>query len=97
MGKLDELRKVVGQMFENATEKEQIEQSVKINNCIDEVEKEQKELIDKDAELIKSYKELVKHTSFKDAPKGVETQPSAKEPLSLEASLKDFLAKQKES
>ena len=95
MTKLEELRAMVAQMFENAEKKEQIEQLAKVNNAIDDVEKENKELTDKNSELIKSYKELVKHTSFKEQPKQVETQTTGEAP-SLEAYLRDFLASQKQ-
>lgn len=94
MTKLEELRQMVAGMFENATEKEDIEKLAKVNNSISEVEKEQKELTEKNAELIKSYKELVKHTSFKEQPKAVETQPTGQAP-SLEEALEKFLASKK--
>ena len=88
--KLQALKNVVAKMFENATEKEQIENLAKLNNSIDEVEQEQNELTSKNAELIKSYKELVKHTSFKEEPK-LDTPTSADLP-SFEESLNNFLA-----
>lgn len=91
MSKLEELRATIAKMFENAQEKEQIEQLAKVNNSITEVEQEQKELTDKNAELIKSYKELVKHTSFKEEPVQTNTQVTGELP-SLEDALKDFLA-----
>ena len=91
MTKLQQLRELVANLFENATEKEDIERLAKVNNSIDEVEAEQSELTEKNAELIKSYKELVKHTSFKEQPKQVETQPTGQAP-SLEEALKNFLA-----
>lgn len=94
MGKLEELRNMVAQMFENATEKEDIEKLAKINGSISGIEQEQQQLVDKNAELIKSYRDLVKHTSFKEAPKQVETQPTGQAP-SVEAYLKEFLASQK--
>lgn len=87
--RLEQLRAVVAQAFENATQKEQIEQLAKINQSIDEVEQEQKELEDTNADLIKSYKELIKHTSFREAPK-VDTPTGV--PPSLEESLKSYLA-----
>lgn len=95
MGKIDELRNIVAKMFENANEKEQIENLAKINNSIDEVEQENKALTDKNAELIKSYKELIKHTSFKEEPK-LDT-PSAGNLPSLEEALGTFLAENKET
>lgn len=88
--KLATLKNIVASIFEAATEKEQIENLAKINNAIDEVEKEQKQLFDKNAELIKGYKELVKHTSFKEQP-SVETTTPADVP-SLESALAQFIA-----
>lgn len=64
MTSLEQLRQLVANMFDGATDKEQIEQMATLNNSIDAVQKEQDELVDKNAELIKSYKDLVKHTSF---------------------------------
>lgn len=94
MTKLEELRQVVAQMFENATEKEDIERLAKVNSSIDGVEAEQQELTSKNAELIQSYKELVKHTSFKEQPKQVESRPTPQAP-SLEEALDAFLASKK--
>jgi len=88
--KLTQLRNMVASMFENAQEKEQIEKLAQINNAIDEVEHEHEELTTKNGELIKSYKELIKHTSFKEKP-DVDKHPTAVPP-SLEDSLKEFLA-----
>lgn len=95
MTKLEQLKQIVAQMFENADDKQTIENLAKVNNAIDEADQENKELVEKNSELIKSYKELVKHTSFKEQPKQVETQPTGQAP-SLEAYLKDFLASQKQ-
>lgn len=94
MSKLEQLKNLVATLFENATEKQDIERLAKVNNSIAEVEKEQEELTAKNAELITSYKELVKHTSFKEQPKFTETQPSKQAP-SLEDALKTFLASKK--
>jgi len=95
MTKLEQLKQMVAQMFENADDKQTIENLAKVNNAIDEADQENKELVEKNSELIKSYKELVKHTSFKEQPKQVETQPTNQAP-SLEAYLKDFLASHKQ-
>ena len=94
MTKLEQLKATVATLFENATEKSDIERLAKINNSIEEVEVEQKALTEKNADLIKSYKELVKHTSFKEQPKFVETQ-ATQPALSLEEALKNFLASKK--
>lgn len=94
MGKLQELKDMVAKMFENATEKENIEQLAKVNNTIAEIETEQKALEDKNAELIKDYKDLVKHTSFKEESK-VEPRSTGSGNLpSVEEALKAFMAEQ---
>lgn len=96
MGKLQELKDMVAKMFENATEKEHIEQLAKVNNAIAEVETEQKSLEDKNAELIKDYKDLVKHTSFANKEDGGNprsTDVKSGELPSVEKMLDAFLAK----
>jgi len=92
MSKLEELRSLVSEMFKAAEEKQQIEQLSVINNTIAEVEKEQQSLMDKNTELIKSYKDLVQHTSFNDASKRPVDQISPT-PVSFESALNDFMAK----
>lgn len=64
MGTLDELKKIVADAFEAATDRESIDRFAKINNSISDVEIEQNELLKKNAELVESYKKLVMHTSF---------------------------------
>lgn len=71
MAYLEELKKTIEQMFEHAESKEAIEQSTTLKSQIEGVEQEQNALLEKNAELIKSYKELVKHTSFKQQPENV--------------------------
>ena len=67
--KLEQLRNLVSEMFKQAEDKQSIEQLSVINNSINEVQKEQDQLVEKNAELIKSYKDLVQHTSFNDTAK----------------------------
>jgi hypothetical protein len=64
MTNLEKLRQLVADMFEKSTDKDSIEQATRINSAIDDVAAEQQEIVDKNAELIKDYKTLVKHTSF---------------------------------
>lgn len=91
MSRLEELRQQVAEMFKDATDKVQIEQLAAINNSIDEVNREQQSLMDKNAELIKSYKDLVQHTSFKDHIAN-DSVPGTHE-VSFEEALDNFLAK----
>ena len=91
--KLDLLKNIVADAFKEATQKQEIEQLAKINNAIDAVYKEQNELMAKNAELVKSYKDLVQHTSF-DVGNKV-TDDVAPTPISFEDALKEFMSKKK--
>lgn len=93
MGKLDELRKIVGDLFEKAEDKTVIEQAAIVSNKLDEVQKEQEELIMKNGELLKSYKDLVLHTSFKEAPPAG-NNPAASGTVSFEEMLNKFINKE---
>ena len=91
MGKLEELRQMVSDLFAEAEKKEVIEKAALVSNKIDEVEKEQNLLIDKNAELLKSYKDLVLHTSFKEAPSSG-NNPAASGTVSFDDMLNQFIA-----
>lgn len=88
MSKLDELKSMVADLFANATEKEQIEKAAVVNNKISEVEAEQTALLDKNKELLDSYREVVLHTSVK--PNATSDQPAGKA-VTFEDSLSDWL------
>lgn len=88
MSKLEELRQLVANMFESATDKEQINMAAKINSSIDDVAKEQQELIDKNAELIEDYRSLVKHTSFSGSIPASEDIGNQGETFDLDAAVK---------
>lgn len=88
MAHLDELKNTIKGLFDKAQTKEEIETLTKLNQQVEEAEKDYKTLDDKHKELLKDYKEVVKNTSFTEKPKDdVGTQPT---PKSLEDSLKDF-------
>lgn len=94
MGKLEELTKLVAEMFEQATEKAEIDKLTAIKTSLDGAAEEQKALEQKNAELIKSYKDLVHHSSFSD----IESKPAdpvGGTPVSFEDCLAQFIAKQK--
>lgn len=95
MTKLEELRQLVADSFKEATEKQDIERLAKINNAINEAKVEQDELVAKNADLIKSYKDLVQHTSFKE-DKSAATDDIAPANISFEAALQEFMSKQGE-
>lgn len=65
MSKLDELKDYVSKLFEQATEKEIIEKSAVVSSKIDEIASEQKKQEDDYNALLKDYKDVVIHSSFK--------------------------------
>ena len=67
MNSLEQLREAVKKAFDGATDKQLIDTFSNINSLVDGVQKEQEALESKDAELIKSYKDIIAHTSFKPA------------------------------
>lgn len=92
MGKLEELTKIVAEMFDKATEKVEIDRLTTIKTSLEGVAAEQTALEEKNAELIKSYKDLVKHTSFSD----IESKPAdpvGGTPVSFEDFLANYTAK----
>lgn len=99
MGKLEQLKQLVADMFDKCERKEDIDKLSTIKNTINEVEGEQQELIDKNSELIKSYKDLVKHTSFKDDNNIVDKNNEIFTPtsVSFEEALSKFMNNMKEN
>lgn len=65
MSKLDELRNYVANLFEKATEKDVIEKAAIVSNKIDEISEEQKTSEENYNKLLKDYKDVVLHSSFK--------------------------------
>lgn len=65
MNKLEELRDYVSKLFESATEKGIIEQAAVVSSKIDEIASEQKKQEDDYNALLKDYKDVVIHSSFK--------------------------------
>lgn len=66
MDKLTELRNFVADLFSAATDKTTIEKSAIVNQKIKEIEDEQQTQEKAYQDLLKDYKEVVLHTSFKD-------------------------------
>lgn len=95
MGKLDELRNFVKQQFDQAetTDKSTIDMLARIQNDLEDATKEQEAIEARNAELVKSYKDLVKHTSFKDEH-NVPTDPVSTGAPSFEEILKQFAEKE---
>lgn len=65
MSKLDDLRNYVSQLFEAATDKGVIEKAAVVSSKIDEIASEQKKQEEDYNSLLKDYKEVVIHSSFK--------------------------------
>ena len=59
MTRLEQLRDSVAKMFENAQDKEQIDNGAKILAEIDLAKEDEKKLTDKYTEVAKSYRELL--------------------------------------
>jgi nucleoside-triphosphatase THEP1 len=76
MDYLDELKKRVAAAFENATEKQDIDNLSSINAAIDGLQNEQEQLMAKNKELIAAYKDAVMHPGLsKEQPKDVTDVP----------------------
>lgn len=60
-----ELRQLISQLFDAATDKETIAKSAVVSSKIDEIEAEQKASKENYDALLKDYKDVVLHTSFK--------------------------------
>lgn len=66
MGSLEQLKSLVAEMFNKVENKSDIEALSAIKSACDDVEAEHNKLQEENKELLKDYKELVVHTSFKD-------------------------------
>lgn len=78
MTRLEQLRDTVAKAFEDATDKAKIDQGAKIIAEIELAQQEEKALLDKNAELAKSYREMViygQSDKAKEAPKSDEKPP----------------------
>lgn len=94
MTKLEELRQLVKQQFDSAETKEQIDTLAQIKNKFDEVSREQEAIEQQNAELIKSYKDLVQHTSFRPEREPVDNA-GATTVATFEDALSNFLKENK--
>jgi len=64
MSKLDELKSIVANLFEAATDKDQISQISAVKSKVDEVALEQEKAANDYKELLKDYKDVVVHSSY---------------------------------
>jgi hypothetical protein len=97
MTKLEQLKQFVKEQFDKAENKDSIDMLSHIQNSISDVEKDTADLENKVVELTKDYKDLVKHTSFKDDNKVVREDPitAKQEAPSLTDILSQFANKDK--
>lgn len=84
---ITDLKNQLKAMLDNTENKESIEQIGALNSLVDKLEAEHTKLQNENKDLIKDYKELIKHTSF--APNGNET---TEVPEQKELSFEEFLA-----
>ena len=87
MTRLEQLRESVAKMFENAQDKEQIDNGAKILAEIDLAKEDEKKLTDKYTELAKSYRELLIYGQS-EKPK---EEPKVDDSPAPRASLEDIL------
>lgn len=89
MSKLDELKSFVSGLFNDATDKSTIDAVAKLNNMVSEVEKEQTAITERDADILKSYKDLVQHTTVGE-PAPAKASPAQEEIDSARETTLDF-------
>lgn len=95
MTKLEELRQLVANAFNKSESKESIETLATINKAIEDVSKEQDELIASKAELLKDYKEVIKHTSFTPTNEDKSKNDITPKEISFEEALANFMSNNK--
>jgi len=86
------IRELLKNLITDSTPTEEVEAIGKISGEVDNLESQEKELIQSHEDLRKKYIEVIKNTSFKGAPQE-ETDP---QPKSLEECFQEQIAKRKE-
>lgn len=94
MEKLETLKNLVAEWFAEAEDKTVIDKLSAIKTACDDVSVEQNKLQDENKELLKDYKELVTHTSFKDQHNKPQDTISGGA-VSFEDALQEFMSKNK--
>ena len=88
MDKLEELKKYVADLFGAATDKTIIEKSAVVSQKIEEVEQEQNQLRSDYSALLKDYKDVVLHSSFK--PSGGDNSGGVPNSFDPDAAFKQY-------
>lgn len=92
--KLQQLKDLVADSFKDANDKTTIENAAKIQAKIEEIEQEQNEILEKNKDLAKAYREAILHTSVKPNPNIQNaTDATGESPVSVEAFLADWKIK----
>lgn len=95
MSKTAELRNMISQLFEAATDKETISKVGAVSSKIDEIEAEQTASQESYQSLLKDYKDVVIHSSFKplnNSDKGADGPITSFDPNeAFEAALKSVM------
>lgn len=94
MSKLDELREHVAKLFDAATDKTTIEKCAVVKKTIDEIEAEQKKANDDYQSLLKDYKDVVVHSSYKPSSQ-VEAKTGEPKSFDSNATFNDIFLKDK--
>jgi len=101
MSKLDELKEFVAKNYHEAKTPEEVEKQVKLNNLIEEANKESNDLLEANTKLSQAYREVIANTggvkhedSSTEANRGV--MPSFDEALANFANGKDIYGNAKQ-
>lgn len=90
MGKLDELRNLVAETFKEVTDADMIKRVGALDQKINEIEQADKEKDQKYEGLLKDYKDVVLHSSFKPTDgQQIQNGPTS-EPVSFESFLNNW-------
>ena len=88
----NKVRELLKGLITDSTPTEEVEAIGKISGAVDELEKQEQELIQSHENLRKKYIEVIKDVAFKDAPKE-EDNP---QPKTLEECFQEQIEKRKE-
>lgn len=86
---IEEIKDQLQAMLDATEDKPTIERIGTMNSLVDKLSEENTHILEEQKTLLKDYKELVKHTSFK--PNGTETEvPDTKEPVTFDSFFNNY-------
>ena len=94
MNNLEELKKLVAEMLDGTQDTDAVQKLATINNKLSEVEADTNALVSKNAEIMKSYKDLVLHSTVSNTDL-VKEEPVKNEVQSVEDALANFIKNKK--